>query len=247
MDDPGAAVPLPGIVEVLTELAARRDLRVAVVSGRSLEDVRTRCPVPGCWYVGGHGNETSAAAAPINGPAAGLEAAAAPAPVNNQAVRRRLGEIAAQVAARLPQWPGVRLEAKPFSLAAHFRQAPQWEAPLRALLSRLASGGEFRLLSGRQVIELLPAAALTKGHAVERLRSRLNCDLAFYFGDDATDEDVFRLPDARLIGVKVASAETPGPTAAAYRVASPGQVLSALREIAELRQAATTGIVPGKK
>lgn len=226
------------MLEVLSALAARRDFRVAVVSGRALSDLRARCPVPGCWYVGGHGNETT--------PGAGDDLGPPPAPPRAQAMRQRLAEIAATLRERLPQWPGVRLEAKPYSLALHFRQAPEWEEPIRELVSGYAAGDGFRTLSGRQVIELLPDDALTKGHALERLLRRLGCDLAFYFGDDTTDEDVFRLHNPQLLGIKVESRENPAPSAADYAVGSPREVLLALHEIAHLRPLPTTAH-PAKK
>lgn len=225
--DPERAAPLPGAVEVLRALAERRDLRVAIVSGRRLADVRARCPVEGAWYVGGHGNEMS----DDLGPGRGAGAAA---------TRRRLGEIGAELRHRMASWPGARLEVKPYSVALHYRQAPEWAEAMHAAFSAYAAEGGLRVLLGRQVLELLPEDALTKGHAVERLRHRLECDLAFYFGDDVTDEDVFRLPDPQVIGIKVENGENRAPTAADYRVGSPREVLAALRAILELRPRVTS-------
>ncbi|MGH9413092.1 MAG: trehalose-phosphatase [Terriglobales bacterium] len=240
MADPAAAAPLPGMIDTLTALATRRDVRVAIVSGRALSDLRARCPVPGCWYVGGHGNEIGAGAAASDD----LSSASVPAPA--QAMRRRLAAIADQIRERLPQWPGTRLEAKPYSLAVHFRQAPRWEEPIREAFSAFAAAGGCRVLLGRQVIELLPDDALTKGHAVERLRHRLGCELAFYFGDDTTDEDVFRLRHPQIIGVKVENRESDAPTQASWRVGSPQEVLEALQAILELRQQVATA-APSEK
>ncbi|HUX68426.1 MAG TPA: trehalose-phosphatase [Terriglobales bacterium] len=224
---PEDAVPLPGAVAALTALAQRRDLRVAVVSGRALSDLRARCPVPGCWYVGGHGNETSAGGE-------GEASEAAPGPRDPQ-LRRELAQRAEELRQRMPHWPGARLEAKPYSLAVHFRQAPQWAESIRQAFSALAASGGFRVLLGRQVVELLPQGALTKGQAVQRLRTRLGCDLAFYFGDDATDEDVFRLRDPNIIGVKVEHDEAPAASAADFRLTSPLAVQAALEAIERLR------------
>ncbi|MGH9475052.1 MAG: trehalose-phosphatase [Terriglobales bacterium] len=233
MSDPAAAAAPAGALELLAALAARRDLRVAIVSGRTLADLRARCPVTGACYVGGHGNETSDDLGP---------AARAPA----LTVRRRLATIAEELGRRLPEWPGARLEAKPYSLALHYRGAPQSEEAIRAAFSAYAGAGDVRVMLGRQVLELLPAHALTKGHAVERLRHRLGCDLALYFGDDVTDEDVFRLADAEIIGIKVEHTENSLPTAACYRVGSPQEVLVALQAILALRQAASTAPAPEK-
>jgi len=225
---PEDALPLPGAVAALAALAQRRDLRVAIVSGRALSDLRARCLVPGCWYVGGHGNETSSGAP-------GGDLGEAPASPRDPQLRRELARRAEELRQRMPSWPGARLEAKPYSLAVHFRQAPQWAESIRQAFSALAAPGGFRVLLGRQVVELLPEGALTKGHAVQRLRTRLGCDLAFYFGDDVTDEDVFRLRHPDIIGVKVEHAEAAEATAADFRLASPQAVEAALEAIERLR------------
>ena len=230
--EPERAAPLPAALMALSTLAARPDFRVAIVSGRALADLRGRCPVPNCWYVGGHGNET-------HSPDGGDDLT--PAPMEGHAaIRERLQELAAELRRRLPDWPGTQLEVKPYSLAVHFRQAPQWAPAIRDAFSALAAQAPFRVLLGRQVVELMPQNALTKGHAVLRLSHRLACDLVFYFGDDATDEDVFRLPHEHIIGVKVAHDESPGElTAADFRLSSPAAVAAALVQIATERPAAS--------
>ena len=225
--DPDAARALPGAVELLNAMAAQPGLRVALVSGRSLSDLRARCPVSRGWYVGGHGMETGR----------GMDDATSAPPAPPAEMRRQLREMASYLERQMQQWPGTRLEAKPYSLAMHFRAAPEWAEAVREEFSNLARQSDFRVMLGRQVVELLPAGALTKGHAVQRLRRRLRCDLAFYFGDDTTDEDVFRLREPAIIGIKVEHQESTQPTAAPYRLGSPEAVLEALQEIARLRQA----------
>jgi trehalose-phosphatase len=226
---PEAAAPLPEAVTALGELARRRDLRVAVISGRALSDLRARCPVPGAWYLGGHGNEISPELPAAD--AGGSEQAR-----GHAAMWRALANASERLRARLPDWPGVRLEAKPFSLAIHFRQAPQWAEPIHEAVSALADEGGLRVLFGRRIAELLPADALNKGQALLRLRRRLGCDLAFYFGDDTTDEDVFRIDREHTVGIKVLHAEgADGTTAAEFSVASPREVAAAFSAIAAVR------------
>ena len=55
MPDPGAAVPIPGVRDTLARLAT--ECPVAVISGRGLDDLRTRVGVDGIWYAGSHGFE----------------------------------------------------------------------------------------------------------------------------------------------------------------------------------------------
>lgn len=216
---PELAHPLPGALEALAALARRRDFRVALVSGRGLDDLRHLCPLDPCWYVGGHGNE-------LDGPDGDAS--------GHPARRQAIAEITAILQRRLPQWPGARLEAKPLSVAIHFRHAPACGERIRHQVSHLATTdpqARFRVLLGRQVVELLPAQALTKGQAVQRLRARLECDLAFFFGDDRSDEDVFDLHDSAIIGIKVDHSEGPAMTAAQYRLDSPTAVIRALQAI----------------
>ncbi len=238
---PEAAAPLPEALAALAALARRRDLRVAVVSGRALSDLRARCPVPGVWYLGGHGNEASPALPQLSA----AEAAQADGARSHAAMWRALAAAAERLRARLPEWPGARLEAKPFSLALHCRQAPQWAEPIHEAVSELAAASDLRVLFGRQIAELLPQDALNKGQALQQLRRRLGCDLAFYFGDDTTDEDVFRLGGEHLVGVRVLHTESAdNATAADYSVASPREVARALEAIAAARPAAEKKTLP---
>ncbi|MGH9478982.1 MAG: trehalose-phosphatase [Terriglobales bacterium] len=294
---PDAARPLPGVVEALTALAARRDCRVAIVSGRALSDLQRHLPLAHCWFIGGHGNES--AYGPPDPPPAASPApppelrATPPAPSHGALLRAAVAAAARELQRQMPAWPGARLEAKPYSLALHFRLAPACGPAIHAAAEAVAARGGFRLLAGRQLVELLPDGALTKGQAVHRLRRQLHCDLAFYFGDDTTDEDVFRFPDPDIVGVKVehrdeatwtgegasgafteqsgralppsefrpqpgprgsqgagalggeppegvqrraAVPQLAAPTAAAYRLASPSDVLAALRTVQALRE-----------
>ena len=232
--DPDAATPLPEAIAVLSRLAQLPRARVAIVSGRALADLCRRCPVPGSWSIGGHGIELGAPTAaagsgdlvPVDGPALAL--------------RQHLLGATAAIERQLPRWPGTELETKPYAVAVHFRRAPEWADAVLDFLTGLAGPGSgFRLMAGRQVVELLPRDALTKGLALQRLRTQLDCDLAFYFGDDVTDEDVFRLEDPAMVGVKVVSPETAQrATAARYSLSSPAAVVQALATIERLIPAA---------
>ncbi len=222
---PEFARPEPQAAALLCAMARERDFRVALVSGRALVDRRRRCDIPGGWYIGGHGNETQA-------PPGEAESHR----THQLKARRELELVAGDIRALLPAWPGARLETKPYSLALHFRQAPRWESAIREAFSLFATQHGLRILMGRKVVELLPADAMDKGTAVKRLRTRLQCDLTIYFGDDVTDEDVFRSGGPALIGVKVDHLESPGTTSEAdFRLESPEQMAAALVAIQEAR------------
>lgn len=260
--DPSAARPAAGAQAALAVLAARRDFAVAVVSGRSLADLRARCAVAGAWYIGGHGNE-------IQGPApeaahaatAGSDAAAGD--EADQDGPALVGQLAAEIRARLAQWPGAWLERKPWSAAIHYRHAPASADAILSYAAALAASRGFRLVPGNCIAELLPQGARNKGQTLLDLRGRLRCDLALYFGDESTDEDVFAAADDNLVGIHVGppsgsgrphngdDAAGAGPvwddrsTAAAYWLASPAEVVEVLRSLGAWRDgAAERGVAP---
>ena len=64
-------------------------------------------------------------------------------------------------------WPGVLIEDKGAAVAAHYRQAPDRQADLEALMRQALSeaGPDYALQRGKMVIEIRPARA-SKGAAL---------------------------------------------------------------------------------
>lgn len=200
--DPGAAVLLPGAAAALAALARHPRARVAVISGRSLADLRARCAIPGVQLVGGHGNERE----PGGGAGANSGGSNGPA-----APRPGWNALGAEMARQAARWPGAQLEVKPWSLTLHYRRVPQCGAAILAYARDLAAQHGLRLVPGACIAELLPPEARTKGDAVLDLRRELGCDLALYLGDQATDEDVFAAADKDLIGIRIGAGPTRAP------------------------------------
>jgi len=211
VERPEDAVLAPETREVLRRLAARHP--VAIISGRDLEDVRARVGVEGIHYAGCHGFE-------IAGPRGSRvhEAAAAAAP--------QLGAAADMVAHDTRGIPGVQLERKRFTLAVHYRRAPEarvhdvHEAVLRAQARHPA----LRMTEGKKVWELQPDVDWDKGRAVLWLIETLKLEdaLPVYIGDDVTDEDAFRALEHRGVGIAVQDAAQP--TAATLTLRDPDEV-----------------------
>lgn len=219
--DPGAAVLLPGAAAALAALARHPRARVAVISGRSLADLRARCTIPGVQLVGGHGNErehgggAGAKSGGSNGPrwrqpAGQLREEEMP-NRPSQPPRPGWSGLEAEMARQAARWPGAQLEVKPWSLTLHYRRVPQFGAAILAYARDLAAQHGLRLVPGACIAELLPPEACTKGDAVLDLRRELGCDLALYLGDQATDEDVFAAADEDLIGIRIGAGPTRAP------------------------------------
>lgn len=157
----------------------------AVISGRGRDDVLSR--LDGCevkYVIGNHGLEPTAA---------------------SPRMASLLDEARAACLRLASSSPGLDLEDKRYSLALHYRRSRTKRAAVRAiqrLVKRLET--PLRVIPGKYVVNLLPPGTPHKGDALVAIRSLEKADTAIYVGDDATDEDVFRLDQpGRLLTVRV--------------------------------------------
>lgn len=101
---------------------------------------------------------------------------------------------------------GMRMEVKSHTLTVHYRHHPHPRRIRRELLARMqALSPPARVLDGKFVFNLIPGSLPGKGAALQALMEAGSYERAFFIGDDATDEDVFRLRDARVFGVRIGS------------------------------------------
>lgn len=225
---PEAAVPPAGTAALLRELAATPGLAVALVTGRTIADLRRYLDVPGIYYVGVHGLELGLPNGTVE-----LSKSAAVMRTLIPAIKREVEQV-------LVSRPGVVLEDKGVALACHYRLASRADAEIArdavtSIVRRYCRrGARIALLDGHEVIEIRCAWA-NKGKAVCRLLATHGPPaLAVYLGDDRTDEDAFRLLPPDAITIRVGPAR--GPTAARYRAADPAAVRQFLRAIVACRR-----------
>ena len=180
---------------LLSELMGR-GVRVALVTGRSLEVARAMLGLDGAAYAANHG---------LTLWVEGREET--PAVAGEYASRAR--EVVKELAGL--DIPGVVLEEKGPVLAVHYRRAGDERAAREAVLGAIAASPAaraFRLHEGRKVIELRPPLDVDKGTALAALVSRLGVEAVICLGDDATDIDMFRalgrLREGGLLGAGVA-------------------------------------------
>jgi trehalose 6-phosphate phosphatase len=206
---------LPDTLEVVERLAAVTP--VAVVSGRSLDDLERRFGFPpSVAVVGSHGLEARGAASLELSPAAAA----------------RLGDLA-ELAGRVAVGDGVWVEHKPASVVLHVREASH-EVATRAVEALLrATPADVHVKHGHEVVELF-AVATSKADAIERLRRSTQAASVAYVGDDRTDEEVLATLGPADIGVRVG----PGHSVAPLRLSDPFAVASFLDGLADaLRRA----------
>ena len=199
---PGQAAISDGCRHYLAALSRRLPL-VAVVSGRSLADVRQMVNLDGITYIGNHGLERW-----TDGKTE-LAADAA-------AFRRQLETAAAALGTLLTE-EGVFLEDKGSTATIHYRLNPQPQNIEKRLLKRLKGFSQgLRLARGKMSLNLLPPLEVNKGTATTELIERFNLKGAAYLGDDVTDIDAFRAigrankkPGFRGFAIAVTGQETP--------------------------------------
>lgn len=176
-----------GVRQRLAQLAQRAP--VAVVSGRSLADLRERIPSEVQHCIGNHGNEGGADA-----PDAGALRGVCRAWIDQ--LERALAEAAAA--------SGIVVEDKGMTLSVHYRLARDRAHAARqvaAIAQRLEPAP--RTIGGKLVLNLLPPGARTKFEALEAIARRAAVERVLFVGDDETDELVFAQAPLHWITVRV--------------------------------------------
>lgn len=225
VDDPAAARPLPGSVDLLGRLVRRYGL-VGVVSGRPVSFLADHLGVSGLWISGLYGLE-----AMVDGEIVEV-AEAAP---WRQVVRAALVEAAGSL-------PGLLVEDKGLSMTVHFRTAPGRERDARSWAERMASTSGLVVREAKASLELHPPVVADKGSVIEaKVHAHGGLDTVCFLGDDRGDLPAFealarlRGNGMRVVRVGVATPETPDALLAQADVAldGPEGVLAFLTELLE--------------
>ena len=199
----------------LEELAKRAP--TAVISGRSVEDLRSRVGTVVPHLIGNHGSE---------GPHTAEEEMRQVRETCSSWLQLINGRFQDELTQR-----GVAVENKSYSLSFHYRTVDQRDEA-RALISRIVA--DFapppRIVLGKSVVNVMPPTASHKGTALLEYMRRLDCGTALYVGDDETDEDVFALRDHRILTVRIGKKNG---SSARYFLKRQGELTELLRLLVE--------------
>lgn len=184
--------------EILRKLAVRRDYRVAVVSGRGLKDIEDKISVPAVMYAADHGFFIKSGGKVFQ-------------PFSSPAVRGVMKDFHKEAGMAVGGVRGIVLENKGITLSVHYRCVPKNQVPgVKALISGLGATPGFKdkldIRGGKMCLEIRPRVPWDKGSAVTWLMLRAMKEdaapfLPVYIGDDATDEDAFKV--LRNVGITI--------------------------------------------
>ena len=183
----------PGLAKTLNRLLARTSGALALVSGRSLNDIDLIFAPEQFPAVGGHGAEMRLST--------DNEAVAAHAPPMDKELKLRLAAIA-----KLS--PGILLEDKGYSLALHYRLAPHAEKAIYEAVSLIRAdlpNAPIEVLPGKSVCEI-KHSGFNKASGVRELMKHepFKGRRPLFIGDDVTDETVFAImPDMNGLAFSV--------------------------------------------
>lgn len=212
----------------IERLLKRNDTDVAIISGRSIDDLRARCDIEGLYFAGNHGLQ-------LHGPDVHETRAEARELLPHvRAFRSRLDDV-------LDGFDDIFLEDKELTLSIHYRAVEneaEGERVREAVERAFAQTPEgMRLTYGKKVVEVRPDTDWNKGDATIALiesveRARNSPVFTLFLGDDRTDEDAFRA--VRHVGAGVIVAESPpADTHARARVSNVDQAVALLNALAE--------------
>ncbi len=190
---PAHATLSPRTAQALQELSGRSDTRLAVLSGRRIDELEKLVGLSGIYYSGNHGLQ-------IEGPGIRWTHPEA------NAVDRSLWQALVE---ELKAVPGALVEHKSLGAAVHYRQVPlSYRRRLRNIVRNYLHGlgPRFRVIHGKKIYDLRSSLDWDKGHALAMIREQLEGAPswnALFVGDDTTDEEAFRTLGPRVMTVRV--------------------------------------------
>jgi trehalose 6-phosphate phosphatase len=164
----------------LARLRTRTGGAIAFVSGRPIEELDLLFAPLQMPAIGGHGAEVRASP-------------------DGEIDLKRVGPLSSKVKQRLATiaeaGPGIIVEDKGYSLAIHYRLAPDQESHVKRAAAEICEdigGNRLELLLGKSVVEI-KQVGFNKATAVRELMSQkpYRGRRPIFIGDDTTDEPVF--------------------------------------------------------
>ncbi len=227
-DRPEKALMAPKTRAVLSRISLDPRFKLAIITGRSLKDIKKLVAIKDIIYAGNHGLE-------IEGPKLRFK------PVVAAGYRELIGRIKEDLRGKTAGIKGVFIEDKGLSLSFHYRLVDKKEVAKaktifhEAVIVHLVRN-KIKIKTGKMVLEVSPPVAWDKGKIVlwllaRQLFKRFGKEaFPVYIGDDVTDEDAFKALRHRGLTVFVGEPKESG---ALYYVKDCREVVKFLEMISQ--------------
>lgn len=214
----------PRIRLLLRKVAKDRKFRIAIISGRALEDVKNKVGIRDIVYAGNHGLEIKGPGIKFSTPR--LEKFRVTLKRLKKSLIRQLGGI-----------KGVLIEDKGLTLSVHYRLVRKrglapFKAAFAGATAGYTAGKKIKIRPGKKVFEIRPPLLWDKGKVALwlldrwKFSSKSDDSIVVYIGDDLTDEDAFRALAAKAVTAVVGRRED---SAAGYYLNNVGEVAKFLK------------------
>ena len=222
----------------LQQISCHRIFKLAIISGRSLSEIKAMIGLENIAYAGNHGLEIECPPHYCQERSPGKTTFTHPAAREFQPRFERLEERLRKTLAGID---GVFIQNKGLTESVHYRLATQTELKRIRKLSLEAIGNEhardkLQVAEGKKVLEVNPPVEWNKGKAIEWLMQIYGTpgSLSIFAGDDVTDEYGFEVL-RKVGGISVLVGEKTASSAASYYLESPEQLYHWLERLLQGR------------
>ncbi|OGE18798.1 trehalose-phosphatase [Candidatus Daviesbacteria bacterium RIFCSPHIGHO2_02_FULL_41_10] len=222
----------PKTKSLLQQLSAKKDVYLAIVSGRRLDDIKARIGLSNIIYGGNHG---------LEGEILGEKYSF---PIPNK-MFRDLRTIKDQLDKLATKFNGVLVEDKGLTLSFHYRLAEEKliaeiTSLINEVLQPFVTNQSVSVMVGKKVTDISPNVNWNKGCfaslIIDRITERIKTSpVVIIIGDDKTDENVFRMFD-KGISIRVGTSSR---SKAKYKLRDTQEVFEFLKYINLMTQVNT--------
>jgi trehalose-phosphatase len=210
------------LIHVLNRLISKKSIEIVIITGRSLNQIKSQLPIRGLHFAANHGLI--------------IELAKGTTQIVKEAkkIKSQVKKIKNEVKGLFSKQENIFIEDKTYSLAFHYRAAPKEKVPsLKNKFIKIVSKNDdnsIDLIEGDNVIEARPKG-WNKANAVKFFLNSFNHDTVLYpiyIGDDTTDEDAFQFFNDEGLTIYVKN-DSSLQSYASYWVKNPSEVLQFLK------------------
>lgn len=181
-----AKLPL-SVKSILLSLVKNKDIKICIISGRALKDIKKLVSIRKIIYVANHGMIIS---------------------YNNKIIykknlsellKKKINELKIIIKKNLSDINGILFEDKGEIFSIHYRMVlpKKHELVIKKIKKIINEFKKYIILKyGKKIIEIFPLVDINKGRAVKWILKRFDRNKKFYpvyIGDDLTDEYAFKV------------------------------------------------------